>query len=90
MFSGMNEDIYICQSCFLTHEMTASEWQSLKFQVAFCWFCGRYPWDCWDVVLDSACAGEADSCCLQEYYLRLPWSWEIIEWELSKERVIVS
>lgn len=71
-FSGMNEDIYICKSYFLTHEITASEWQSPAFQVIFCCFCGLYPWDCWDVVLCAACAEEADSWYVQEYYLWLP------------------
>jgi len=46
----MNEDICICGSYFLTHEIMTGEWQSLTFQVAFCCFCGLCLWDCQDVV----------------------------------------
>lgn len=85
----MNEDVYICKSYFLTCG-TASDWQGVEFQVAFCHFCGWYPWDCWHVVLYAAHAEQSDSCCMQEYYLWLPWSCEIIAWELSEERLIMS
>lgn len=66
---GMNEDVSICESYFLTHEIMASEWQGVTFQVAFCRFCGRYPWGRWDVVLHAARAEESGSWRMQEYYL---------------------
>lgn len=86
----MNEDVYIRKSYFLTWEIMASDWQGVMFQVAFCHFRGRYPWDCQDVVLYAARAEQSGSWSMQEYYLWLPWSCEIIARELSEERVIVS
>lgn len=57
----MNEDVSICESCFLTHEIMAGDWQGVTFQVAFRCFCGRYPWGRRDVVLLAARAEEPDS-----------------------------
>lgn len=30
----MNEDVYICKSCFLTHEIIVSDWQGVMFLFA--------------------------------------------------------